>query len=625
MNGSRASLSQVLLAAIFAAAVTTLQATGILRVRYALAAVAVFAIVAVAKAINANRDNALASIAKQGIAIATFLAGFLVAILLSPASGDPYQVTIQLTVWLLGWTIYLFSSSGTTEAGEVSPLRVAHARQTTSPTMRDTLLVGIVAMMVLATVGTIVAGGATLVVDDTLYVLQARLFGKPRFSLPLDAAVQPFFQIRQTAYLRGGMFSHYLPGWPALLAVFDSAGIIRWAGAVLGAASVALTYNLGARIYSSRVGIMAAALLVLHPLFLDSGNLFGSHAASIFFLLLVAHLSLGDSGSGRVQIWRWLTAGLCLGVAGAVRPLTGLTLGVSIACWYMIRARPGVRRMISVSTLVFAGASPILIATGYYNHITTGKATRFGYTAASGEHHALGFGTRGSATYGNRGEPRLKVEQFTPQAAIIRQASVLWVNLLSILPVALLVPFGLMARRYGPPFEWQTFAAFLALPIGYGLWFSNAPHFHVDLLPFAFVAVAAVFEHVRALNPMLGRTLGVFLVLLVPSIAITDTYVDRGVFRPCRQTYRDVDQLSKRGNTLVFVSEKPSRRGAERLLECLFVFNTYGLEGKVVVARDLGASNGVLMDRYPEHRALRVSWDDARSASVIEELGEPPE
>ncbi len=614
-------MSQVLLAAIFAVAITTLQATGILRVRYALAAVAVFAVIAVAKAINASRDKALASIARQGIAIAMFLAGILVAILLFLASGDPYLLTTQLTMWLLGWTIYLFSSSGTTEISEVGPLRGSHAGQTTSPTMRDTLLVGVVAMAVLATVGTIVAGGATLVVDDTLYVLQARLFGKPHFSLPLDAAVQPFFQIRQTAYLRGGMFSHYLPGWPALLAVFDAAGIIRWAGALLGAASVALTYNLGARIYSSRVGIMAAALLVLHPLFLDSGNLFGSHAASIFFLLLVAHLSLGDSGSGKVQIWRWLTAGLCLGVAGAVRPLTGLTLGVSIACWYMIRARPGVRRMIAVSTLVFAGASPVLIATGYYNHITTGEATRFGYAAASGGHHTIGFGTRGSTTYGNHGQPRVKVKQFTPQAAITGQTSVLWGNLLSILPVALLVPFGLMARRYRPPFRWRTFAAFLALPIGYGFWFAHALHFYVDLLPFAFIAVAAVFERVRAINPMLGRALGVFLVLLVPSIAIADTYMDRGVFRPCRQTYRDVDQLSKQGNTLVFVSEQPSRRGGERLLECLFVFNTRGLEGQVVVARDLGASNGVLMDRYPEHRALRVRWDDARSASIIEELG----
>ena len=181
--------------------------------------------------------------------------------------------------------------------------------------------------MILLIYNVLVAGRNVLVIDDVLYVLQARLFGHANFSLPIDPSVIRFFMLRQATYVRDGMFSLYSPGWPTILALFDAVGSIRWAGAILGAVTVALTYILGLRVHSARVGAIGAGLLVLHPVFLHRGNLYSSHSGSALFLMLVAILAVGDKPAAKIQVWRWLAIGLSLGLAFSMRPLTGVAVG----------------------------------------------------------------------------------------------------------------------------------------------------------------------------------------------------------------------------------------------------------------------------------------------------------
>ena len=57
------------------------------------------------------------------------------------------------------------------------------------------------------------------------------------------------------------------PGWLAVLASFDIVGLRWFVPVIMGAASVALTYWIGARVHSRAAGAFAATLLALQQWF----------------------------------------------------------------------------------------------------------------------------------------------------------------------------------------------------------------------------------------------------------------------------------------------------------------------------------------------------------------------
>ena len=230
---------------------------------------------------------------RAAISLLLFLNGISITLLAfyEPYGLDAYNFTRWLTPWLLGWALGLLAVAQAEAPGgsrDLSPFD-----STAQHSWRDPVVIWVLSAIALVISANAIAGDSTLVIDETLYVLQARLFGQPAFSLHFDSAVQPFFMLRQAVYVDGGMFSHYPLGWPAILAVFDAVGLMQWAGSLLGACSVVMTYLLGRRLYSARVGTIAAALLALHPLFLLYTNRFWSHAGSTLFLLIPGYLIAG--------------------------------------------------------------------------------------------------------------------------------------------------------------------------------------------------------------------------------------------------------------------------------------------------------------------------------------------
>lgn len=157
----------------------------------------------------------------------------------------------------------------------------------------------------------------------------------------------------------------------AMAAIFGIAGpsllILRCLQALLATLCVALTYGLGRRLFSVRVGLVAAALAAGHGvLVFEAGELLPATWIMVFstlgLYLLVVALDRQD--------WRW--SGLCgatFGIAAQFSPLVLVFMPLAgLAAW---AAAAGRRRLWVLAALVLGTAST-LAPTALYNYQKTG-------------------------------------------------------------------------------------------------------------------------------------------------------------------------------------------------------------------------------------------------------------
>jgi 4-amino-4-deoxy-L-arabinose transferase-like glycosyltransferase len=151
------------------------------------------------------------------------------------------------------------------------------------------------------------------------------------------------------------------PGYPALIAgVYALFGenlfSLRVVEAVLGTVSVGLLGWIGAATFGRTAGLIAAALMALHPVlaFLPSTQYSESTLVFVLVLALGAVFAAWRQGG----LWRWAIAGGLFGVAALVRPTTvfmlpGLGLGLLVA------QRSGGR--VRVTTLMIVIAALVVV------------------------------------------------------------------------------------------------------------------------------------------------------------------------------------------------------------------------------------------------------------------------
>lgn len=152
----------------------------------------------------------------------------------------------------------------------------------------------------------------------------------------------------------GSPTAYYPPGYPIFLGVVlwavrgiglssDIPTIAGVANLVLGTTSIVLVFLIGRRLFDERVGLVAAALfafwpnLVFHTAVALTETLFN-------FLMLAAVLVLVGARweEKRFGVGRLVAAGVLLGLAAYVRPISVLLLPVLAFLWW--RARFGWRR-----------------------------------------------------------------------------------------------------------------------------------------------------------------------------------------------------------------------------------------------------------------------------------------
>jgi len=538
---------------------------------------------------RALRATALVLPASIAIAALRVLAG----------DGDATRSAIVVAVLpvLLGWSVFLFLPLAR-RAGDAGDLPGVRAHRL------------LVAGLVVATIAVIVVR-TNLVdhwtsIDEVTYSLQAHLFVQGDYRWHLDEGVQRFFTLPLMVPTAAGPYSQYPPGYPAILASFLALGAPSMSGAVVGAVVVVSTYMLGRRCASPFVGLLAAAVLTTHFLFLDYASRYLSHVAAMAAITSAAWLILTPpSTTRRRRVVESMLAGLLIGTAATIRPVTAIALGLSIWLWLL---SSGDRAAPRDATLLLAlGAVIPCAALLLYDSYTNGSPFRLGYVAAQGHLNDLGPGTRGLMLYDARGQRVVSAEQYALVDAFRYEVrGVLWPLMRDLMPVFTIMPLIATAYAYRLQVRGATIAAFCTLPLAYFLYFDNGERFYLELLPFITVGAAMIVARVWESDAAAGRALAVFLLgANVASSATSAALVVRDrVDHPSDGAIvmKDLQAAHRMsGPMLVFVRNPPY---AEPLFIGLSPLNFSPFPGPVVVARDLGAANAKLVCRMPGRRVV---------------------
>jgi hypothetical protein len=458
--------------------------------------------------------------------------------------------------------------------------------------------------------------------DETIYLAQSRWMDWSHIGWPMEPELADFFRNRRAEYGNGQIFTMYPPGWPALLALFRSAGLEWWSVVILGTVSVGLAYAIAARVHSCAAAVMAATLLATSQQFLMAHAGYMSHAASIcaslaaMLLLLVAEQ---QRGTGRLPTW--VMAGACLGFVVTTRPLTGLALGSSIALWALLRLeyRNSATLARFFSGLIAGGLIPgaLLLA---HNVAVYGDMLTVGYSAVSGDVYDLGYGARGVTTLDENLVRVPVVSEFTPRRAMWHLFERLAGVNIAFVPIGLLLPIAAVAVALGIRIDWRTVAIFLLLPLAHLLYWYGGLRLYVELLPFVLIGLAVILAELRRARQGLAQA--AFGTLITGSLLMMLPW-PRGDHQDARrwsqssysrdmpvtlETMARADSLGAvHGSVLLFVRD---RSGFDNLFTTLFMFNGEEFEGPVLVARDRGELNARLVQRFP-----------ARTAFLVEDAG----
>jgi hypothetical protein len=446
----------------------------------------------------------------------------------------------------------------------------------------------------------ILEGRHTIINDESLYLLQSRMFGEPGFGRPIAASERPFFLVQQTGIRDGRLRTQYPPGWPCLLALFRGIGLQEWCGGILLAIAVACAYLLGREVHSAHAGLIAAALLATSPIVLRYSGTYMAHAALLACVVPAAWLLLrGEDRAGRARLVSWLCSGLLLGVTFAIRPLTGALIGLSLGLWLLCRQRLRARDLALAAGMVLLGVLPALLATLHYNQITNGYPLTFGYEAVNGPLHALGFGPRGFVKYDSLGRPYAEARDFTIRTGFDNTVERLW-DLANLATPAFLLPTLLVLTIYHRRrVRWSRSGVFLALPAGQLAYFYSEPRFYIELLPFFFVGIGVLFAEVAIRQRRVA--LGVLVLALLGNIALSANYVWRSRPIATLRLFHEIDAAQKtHSRLLVFVPAETAPIGI------LQWYNVDAFAGPVLVARDLGGRNLGLIRQYPDRVPMRV-------------------
>lgn len=219
--------------------------------------------------------------------------------------------------------------------------------------------------------------------DAVAYLLQARWLLAGRLTAPAPPTPE-WFDVPFTFVRNGVWFSQYPPAWPAVLAVGDLAGAPWLVAPVLGGLFVALVALLGRELYRPWIGLLAAAFAVVSPM---ATLMFASHLSHAAAApLAAAFLWLAVASGARRAPWLAGPAGVALGLAFGMRPLTAVAVaapvGLLLAAGLLLRRREALAgtRLAWMVAGGLLGTAPSLAA----NAAVTGSPFRFAYTLQDG-------------------------------------------------------------------------------------------------------------------------------------------------------------------------------------------------------------------------------------------------
>lgn len=259
---------------------------------------------------------------------------------------------------------------------------------------RDLLFVvgsAVGAFVLYAIIAQWVFAGRPLLIDEIVYVLQARDYANGSLT-HLTRLPREFFAIMHEVDFGARSYGQYPAGGPAMLVPGVWLGAEWLVGPVVGGLSVlCFAWVLPAWVpeWSRAVRRATVLLFALAPF---GAFMFGSHMnhATTLFWLLVAVLGLSRARVEGSSPWWGLLTGLGLGIAATIRPLDAATFALPAGAWLGWRARRG---GVPLAQWLLSGVGVALPVTALMvvNAQTTGHPLRFDYDVLWGAGHALGF------------------------------------------------------------------------------------------------------------------------------------------------------------------------------------------------------------------------------------------
>ena len=191
------------------------------------------------------------------------------------------------------------------------------------------LLLSLLAILAAAWVSFGVYESVPHIEDDFAYTWQAAVIASGRLKIPSPPEPKSFL-IPFVVDYQGWRFGKYPIGWPGLLAVGVRMGLRGWVNPILAGVAVWLTYWLGKRIASDKIGLLAGGLMLISPFFLINS---GSLLAHPLGLVLSTAFALGwiEAFASPLAPGGWravVTAGLALGLLAVTRPFTALAAAI---------------------------------------------------------------------------------------------------------------------------------------------------------------------------------------------------------------------------------------------------------------------------------------------------------
>lgn len=204
------------------------------------------------------------------------------------------------------------------------------------------LMLALLAILLSAWVSYGVYEGLAQLEDEFAYQWQAQVTNQGDLKIPSPPEEHEFV-IPFVIDHEGERFGKYPLGWPVMLSFGERLGWIRLVSPMLAGLAVWLSYRLGQKLLGDKVGLLAAGLTVISPLFLTYTGSILSHTWGLVLSLSVA-VSWLDITDKHTEIPGWLptlVSGISLGVLALSRPYTALGVAIPFAIHGIIQLARG--------------------------------------------------------------------------------------------------------------------------------------------------------------------------------------------------------------------------------------------------------------------------------------------
>ena len=353
--------------------------------------------------------------------------------------------------------------------------------------------------------------GGPRIIDATAYLLEARGFATGHWTLPVDtvsAAERGRFLYFDPAHHRLSVL--FPPGYPAVLSVAIRLGSPYLLGPLLAALLVWFTAKLTERLFACRsAALLAACLSVTNACLRYHTADTMSHGLCALLILATFYAAFGQNRGNAAA------SGIALGWLLATRPITGIAIGIVIACYFALN-----RRVWGEVASWLLGLLPGALLWISYQYLSTGSpfmSTQLAYYAvADGPpgcfRYGFGHGIGCLFEHGSYVEKRLPHGYGLGQASYVTLLRLRW-HALDTLNFELLCPLVVLAlgqaARNGR--QRYLFFAVIAVVLGYlpfyfdGSYPGGGARFYADIIPLEHVLLAGLYLSLNWLFDATGQ------------------------------------------------------------------------------------------------------------------------